>query len=298
MSALAQTFEVSPEAPIDHALAFELATAPDLGSGLARVLRTARLVSDAGRVEWWEGQDFVAADGLGKGPQRRLTLDTLGAFVFYGGHLDRGLAEGLSALSPLLRRLRADESLAVRAGELLRRNHALEEFAAFVAHELKTPLHEALMAEDASGPLREALDLVDALLRTARDARMVDSVGSPVECLESVVRELGARVDGIEITSDLSASLPITIGALRIVLRTFLTNAVAAGASHVRVTTPDASTLVVVDDGVGLASDLYESGSGLGLELCRRIAKTFGAVIDLAPNPHGGTRATLAFAEP
>src|SRR5262249_53692380 len=149
-------------------------------------------------------------------------------------------AAGLQALLPLLRRLRADEMLAVKAGELLRRNELLDEFAGLVAHELKTPLHDALLlAEGASEPLHEALDLVDTLLRTARDARRLDAVESPVDCLESVVRDLGARATDAEITFDLAASLPITVGALRIVLRNLLTNALHAGARHVHVATPD-----------------------------------------------------------
>jgi signal transduction histidine kinase len=297
VSALAHPVEVPASPALAQALVFELATAPDLGSGLARVLSMARSASGAARVEWWEGDDFVAADGLGSGRRRRFDLGSFGAFVFYGGHLDFQVAAGLQALLPLLRRLRADETLAMKAGELLRRNEALEEFAALVAHELKTPLHEALLASPASEPLQEALDLIDALLRTARDARPLDAVESPIAWFESVVGDLGVRLDGLEITSDLATSLPITVGALRIILRNLLTNALAAGASHVHVAILDSSTLVVDDDGVGLAEAGYESGSGLGLELCRRIARTFGARIQLTPRPYGGTRATLAFGE-
>jgi signal transduction histidine kinase len=199
---------------------------------------------------------------------------------------------------PLLRRLRADETLAAKTGELLRRNELLDEFAGLVAHELKTPLHEALLAEDASEPLHEALDLVDALLRTARDGRRLDAVESPVNCLESVARDLGARAATLEITFDLATSLPITVGALRIILRNLLTNALAAGARLVHVATLDSRTLVVDDDGIGPVEDGYESGSGLGLELCRRIATSFGARIELKSRPQGGTRAMLAFGEP
>jgi signal transduction histidine kinase len=295
VSALAQTIE-APAAPrFDHELVFELATASDLESGLPRVLSRARLESGAARVEWWEGDQFVAADGLGPGRRRRFDLGTFGAFVFYGGHLDFHVAAGLQALAPLLRRLRADETLAVKAGELLRRNELLDEFAALVAHELKTPLHEALLVDDDSEPLQEALDLVDSLLRTVHDERRLDTVESPADSLESVVRDLGARAADVEITFDLATSLPVTVGALRVILRNFLTNALSAGARHVHVATLDSSTLVVDDDGVGLDEDGYESGSGLGLELSRRIAATFDARIDLTPRPHGGTRATLAF---
>jgi signal transduction histidine kinase len=117
-------------------------------------------------------------------------------------------------------------------------------------------------------------------------------------CLDAVVRDLGGRTAGLEIRSDFATSLPITAGALRIILRNFLTNALAAGARHVHVTTLDSHTLVVDDDGVGPAEDGYESGSGLGLELCRRIARTFDAQIALTSRLHGGARAMLAFGEP
>jgi signal transduction histidine kinase len=298
MSALAQTVETRTSPPLEYTLVLDLATAPDLGSGMARVLSQLRLASGAARVEWWEGDEFVAADGLGGGRPRRFDLGTSGAFVFYGGHLDFQLAAGLQALAPLLRRLRADERLATKAGELLRRNEMLDEFAGLVAHELKTPLHEALLADDASEPLHEALDLVDALLRTARDARQFEASESLAGCLDAVVRDLGGRTAGLEIRSDFATSLPITAGALRIILRNFLTNALAAGARHVHVTTLDSHTLVVDDDGVGPAEDGYESGSGLGLELCRRIARTFDAQIALTSRLHGGARAMLAFGEP
>jgi len=297
VSVLAQTIEAPPVPPLDYALVVDLASASDLDSGLADVLSRARRASGAARVEWWEGDAFVAADGLGSGWRRRFDLGTFGAFVFYGGHLDFHLAAGLQALAPLLRRLRADETLTAKVSELLRRNAALEEFAGLVAHELQTPLHEALLADDASESLHEALDLVDALLRTARDARRLDTVESQVDGIESVVRDLGARAAELEITFDLATSLPITVGALRIILRNFVTNALAAGARHVHVATLDSQTLAVDDDGVGLAEDGYESGSGLGLELCRRIATTFGAHIELASRPHGGTRALLGFGE-
>jgi signal transduction histidine kinase len=293
MSALAHELEVPESAPVEYTMAFDLVSASDLCSGLARALSTARRASGAARVEWWEGDDFVAADGLGGGPQRRVKVGAYGTFVFYGGRLDPHLAGGLAALLPLLRRLRADDLLARHAGELLRRNQALEEFAGLVAHELRTPLHDALAADDASKPVQEALDLVDALLDAAHDVRPFEADGATAEYL---ARELGPRVDGVEITSELSTPLPITVGAFRIILRNLVTNALAAGAKHIQVRAVDPFTLVVDDDGAGLDDPAgYESGSGLGLELSRRVAGTFGARIQLAPRQDGGTRATLAF---
>jgi signal transduction histidine kinase len=86
-----------------------------------------------------------------------------------------------------------------------------------------------------------------------------------------------------------------------VILRNLISNAEAAGASHVRVSaarTTRSWRLVVDDDGVGLAAArLYAAGSGLGLSLCRSIASRFGGALDLAPLPSGGTRATLELAK-
>jgi signal transduction histidine kinase len=182
-----------------------------------------------------------------------------------------------------------------RLEQLARRNEALEDFAALVAHELKTPLHAALLADDPSTLVEEALDLVDELLEAAQDERPFASVA---ECLDQVTLDLGTQV---EVTSDLTTTLPLAPGPLRVILRNLLSNAVAAGAGHVHVSAARSARswrLVVDDDGVGLAAaHHYAAGSGLGLSLCRRIAARFGGVLELAPRPAGGTRATLEFAE-
>jgi signal transduction histidine kinase len=57
------------------------------------------------------------------------------------------------------------------------------------------------------------------------------------------------------------------------------------------------STLVVEDDGIGLAArDRYDAGSRLGLSLCSRLAGRLGGVLELEPRPGGGTCALLVFA--
>jgi signal transduction histidine kinase len=185
-----------------------------------------------------------------------------------------------------------EERLARAAMELARRNEALEDFASLVAHELKTPLLAALAADDPSRSIEEALDLVDNLLEAARAEKAAAAFTSPADLLE----ELGAD---IEITSELSAMVPLPAEPLRVVLRNLVANAVAAGAHHVHVTAMRSAgtwQLFVDDDGSGLeGTGRYASGSGIGFGLCRRIAARFGGALELTPRPLGGTRAALVF---
>jgi signal transduction histidine kinase len=178
--------------------------------------------------------------------------------------------------------------------QLARRNEALENFAALVAHELKTPLQAALFADDPSTLVEKALDLVDELLEAAQGSTFETPFASVAECLELLTTR-------VEVTSELSTTLPLPPGPLRVILRNLISNAEAAGASHVHVSaarTTRSWRLVVDDDGVGLAAArLYAAGSGLGLSLCRSIASRFGGALDLAPLPSGGTRATLELAK-
>ena len=218
--------------------------------------------------------------------------------VLYGAAAGPDIASALATAAPIVRRRAAEERLARTAIDLARRNEALEDFAALVAHDLKTPLHAALLADDPSRHVEDALDLVDALLEAARNEpaeRVFVSAAAPVE---RAVEDVGAEV---EVTTDLQATVPLPPETLRVLLRNLLSNAVAAGAHHVHVAAvhaPGAWQLLVDDDGVGLGeTDRYASGSGLGLSLSRRIAGRFGGLLELAANPSGGTRAILEFPE-
>ncbi|MDQ1485373.1 MAG: hypothetical protein QOJ62_1066 [Actinomycetota bacterium] len=188
----------------------------------------------------------------------------------------------------------SEERLATATMRLARRNEALEEFAALVAHELKTPLQAALAADEASNSMVQMLELVDSLLEAAREPRE-RTYASAAVCLDEVLLDLGT-VD-LEITAELTASLPMPPVPLRVILRNLLRNSVAAGARHVHVAAVQAAGswwLVVDDDGVGLEDVReYAAGSGLGLTLCRRIAARYDGMLELAPRPTAGTRATL-----
>jgi signal transduction histidine kinase len=288
---------------LEHDLVLTLATADDVASGMDGVVERIRRDSGAARVEWWaDGDDgaleLVVAAGTRGSRHHELQLEHAGVFVLHGGRLDPQIESALMSLKPILRRRTAEERLARTTIQLAQRNEALEDFAALVAHELKTPLQAALVADDPSAPVEEALGLVDALLEAARSEPAEPMFASVAACLDEAVEDLRA---GVEVTADTETTMPLPPGPLRVILRNLLSNAVAAGARHVHVAAvPSLRSwrLLVDDDGVGLAeTDRYAAGSGLGLSLCRRIAARFGGVLELDPGPSGGTRATLEFAK-
>jgi len=288
---------------LEHDILFELATADDLASGMGRVAERIRRSARATGVQWWAVRDdgaleAVSATGSARGTRRELPVGSAGVLVLHGGRLDPQIDSAVSSLAPIVRRRTAEEQLARTTVELARRNAALEDFAALVAHELKTPLQAALVADDPSSPVEDALDLVDALLEAAQTEAAERTFSSVEECLDHAVEDLRAEV---EVAADLATTVPLPPGPLRVILRNLLSNAVSAGARHVHVTAtrgPRTWRLLVDDDGTGLADvERYASGSGLGLSLSRRIAARFGAVLELTPRPVGGTRATLEFAE-
>jgi signal transduction histidine kinase len=227
-----------------------------------------------------------------------LPLGNTGLFAFHGGSLDPRIQSALPSLTPIVRRREAEERLARTTVQLARRNEALGDFAALVAHELKTPLQAALVADDPSSPVEEALDLVDALLEAAGNEPAEPTFSSVAPCLDQLVEDLRAEV---EITTDTETTMPLPPEPLRVILSNLLSNAVAAGARHVHVATVPSLrswSLLVDDDGVGPAeTDGYAAGSGLGLSLCRRIAARFGGVLELDAGLSGGTRARLEFAK-
>jgi signal transduction histidine kinase len=286
---------------IEHDLVLALATADDLASGMDAVVGRIRRDSGATRAEWWAKDDdgaleLVAVDGIARGRRHDLPLGPAGVFVLHGGRLDRQVESALTSLAPIIRRRAAEERLARATIQLAQHNEALEDFAALVAHELKTPLQTALVADDPSRSVEDAILLVDALLEASRSQPSDVAFASVTECLERAVEDLRAE---IEITADVATTLPLPPAALRVILRNLLSNAVAAGARHVQVTvtcSPSSRRLYVDDDGAGLAAvDSYNAGNGLGLSLCRRIAARVGGALKLAARPSGGTRATLSF---
>jgi signal transduction histidine kinase len=294
-----------PRRPIAASLAdsviVEFATAGDVRSAMISAVARLRRGGGAASVEWWGPTEdgsalrLEASDGVARGRREAFPIGPVGAIVVTGADRASELTLAVTRLVPLLRRRWTEEQLAARATRLARQHEALEDFAALVAHELKTPLLLALHLDDSSIGLERALDVVDSLLEAARAESAADVTVSAADCLREALRDLGPI--SADVIADLARGFPLPSAALRVVLRNLIANAAAAGAVHIRVSALSSVTcwtLLVDDDGDGMdAADRYAAGSGLGLALCRRLVARFGGSLELKSRAVGGTRATL-----
>jgi signal transduction histidine kinase len=284
--------------------AVAMATSP--AAGMSRVVNRVRREAGAAGVEWWgTGEDGtltrIVTSGTPRGERASVPLGRSGVLVIHGGHLSATLESALSDVGPVIRRRVNEEHLARAAASLARRNEALDEFAALVAHELKTPLQDALAAEDPTALIYEALDLVDVLLAAAQTGPVDEASTDVGRCLD---RAVGSLASPMRVTSDVPVPVPVPPGPLFVILRNLVSNAASAGATSVHVRSERSlrcSRLLVEDDGAGLgARDRYATGSRLGLPLCRQIAARSCGVLELSARVPNGSRATLTFrlAEP
>ena len=191
-----------------------------------------------------------------------------------------------------------EEQLVEHVVRLARKTEALDDFAALVAHDLKSSLLRALRDADPRDGLTRALELVDSILEAVRADQGGTAVAQLEECVQSAIADLG--VTHTEIVANVTGEFPIPPDALRLVLRNLLANAIAAGAERIHVSAlgrGDQRILVVDDDGVGLGSaDRYATGAQLGLRLCRRLVERCGCALELRPRAVRGTRAVIVAA--
>jgi len=279
----------------------EFAAADDVRSGMARAVAMLRRGGGGGRVEWWSPADnssslrLEVADGHGRGRRVIVPVGPAGVVIVVGGGNGSELGAAVRRLASVLRRRWTEERLAQQAVRLARHNQALGDFAALVAHELKTPLELARLQDDPLVGVERALELVDVLLEAAWAESASQGCASAADCLDEALRNLGPIA--AEVTTDLSQEVPLPAMTLRVLLRNLVANAVAAGARHIHVATAASAgswRLTVDDDGVGLGeAGGYVGGGRLGLSLCRRLVGRFGGTLELAPRAVGGTRASV-----
>ena len=185
------------------------------------------------------------------------------------------------------------DRLAEHAARLARKTEALEDHAALLAHEVKSSLLSALSGDDLRLGVIDTLELVDSIL-AAVHAEADPGTAPTIDTLRQAVADSKVR---IEVSTGPVDDLPIPASVLRLVLRNLVTNAAAAGARRLHVSSlvrRDRSILVVEDDGVGPAATVgYATGTRLGLTLCRRLLARFDGTLDLEPRTVGGCRAMI-----
>jgi two-component system sensor histidine kinase UhpB len=159
--------------------------------------------------------------------------------------------------------------------------------------------HDRLLLDGALAELRNAtadMETSVAELRTPLDGRPVDELLR--ERAAELARTGAARID---VAGRLPLLPPLVAAHTYRIAAEALTNAVRhAGCSAITVTlasAPEAITLVVADDGVGMPAAPRPGGHGLRSMQGR--AETIGARLDIGPGPGGrGTAVALALPHP
>jgi signal transduction histidine kinase len=252
-----------------------------------------------GGVEWWTPEDagssfrLAVSSGDARGARTAIPLGPAGALVLVG-EAAPDLEREIAGLRPLVRSRWTEEQLATHATRLARKNEALEDFAALVAHDVKSSLVCALISDEPREAMTRTIELVDSILEAVRVDHS-DHAASVADCMQQALGDLGTV--RAEVVASATGDFPFPPAALRLVLRNLLANALAAGAERVHVSALAQGArraLVVDDDGVGIGStDGYATGAQLGLALCHRLADRFGGVLELKPRAVGGTRAMI-----
>jgi signal transduction histidine kinase len=255
----------------------------------------------------------------------------LGAFLITGGTIDRDtllVARDLAARVALA----VERVLAITALDDARRLAALGQFAAAIAHDIRTPLTSismnvqilrqklALAADD-----REHFDIaleelarldrsVGEILAYAKPVRLAPEAIDVAELLEAAARGLAPVLTerGVALRCELAAALPALHGdpqQLRQVLANLVRNAAdastAGGAVTLRARADGPRVAIEVEDhGRGIAeADLpriFEpffttrpDGTGLGLAICQKLVKAHGGELAVCSTLGQGATFTI-----
>ena len=227
------------------------------------------------------------------------------------------LAENTEAA---LKQIEQRAQLREQASQLERQNERLEEFASFVAHDLRTPLAMARTAfelfrdeggEEFAEKVTYALDrmesVIEDVLTLAREGKTVDEV--TVVALEEAVREAWSTVEtgGARLQISGGGRFDGDQGRVLRVFENLFRNAIEHGAAETVSVGLLASGdgFFVADDGGGIPGSereaVFESGystapegTGIGLAIVREIAEAHGWSVSVTASEAGGSRFEFA----
>ncbi|SLN35602.1 sensor histidine kinase [Roseisalinus antarcticus] len=196
------------------------------------------------------------------------------------------------------------------------REAVLRSYADHVTHELKSPLTvlrgaaELLQDPDLPAAERgrllarivEAGERMTVLLDAQRAlARAQEPLAEGATRLGPVLGGLAGAFDGLDLVVEHDGVVPLGEQGLRLVLEHLLGNALAHGATSVRVAVSEGA-LTITDDGPGVSAGNRErifepffttrrdgGGTGMGLPIVRRMLEAHEATIRIGPNAPGAS---------
>src|SRR6266705_4250025 len=107
-----------------------------------------------------------------------------------------------------------EEQLVEHVARLARKTEALDDFAALVAHDVKSSLLDALRDEDPREGVTRSLELVDSILEAVRADPGATGVARFADCLQQAIADLGDR--RTEVVANVTGEFPIPPDALRL----------------------------------------------------------------------------------